>query len=170
VESNINLNRNSIGDLLAFDLAKFKEQNGDSAMSRKSRNKSTSGLTSPCLSRFGFRQVAYRHNVRRVRLTRKHRNRVWIFEPSQCFIQAFARGGAMPPRAKRWAPRGNLTNNFLLRRCPAKPPRGEALSPPGKISRGGPTLKILEALTETRSQCSAAGRRLECWRRIKWQS
>jgi hypothetical protein len=30
----------------------------------------------------------------------------------QCFIQAFAPGG-WAPRAKRWAPRGNLTKKFF---------------------------------------------------------
>jgi hypothetical protein len=41
-------------------------------------------------------------------------------------------GGALPPRAKRWAPRGKLSKKFLCRCCPTKPPRGDALGSAGE--------------------------------------
>jgi hypothetical protein len=81
-------------------------------------------------------------------------------------------GGNAPPPGEALGPPGKFDQKIFIEALPGKapPPRGEALGPPGKISPGGPTLKIFEALTETRSQCSAAGRRLEGWRRIKWES
>jgi hypothetical protein len=51
-------------------------------------------------------------------------------------------GGALPPRAKRWAPPGKVDQKFFIEALPGK-------APPGKFFPGGPTLKMFEALPET---------------------